>query len=104
MTTACRIGPHEHTLIILLARYVRARIDQLTRHSHSPNSLRLIRKRVNCLIDAGYVEVYRGFSQDGRAPYVYSLSMKGWRYVEEHFGMPIPDRWRPSEVELSDYD
>lgn len=104
MSTAPRIGPHEHKLIILLARYVRARIDQLTRHSYSPNSLRMIRKRVNRLVDAGYVEVYRGFSQDGKPPFVYSLSMKGWRYVEERFGMPIPDRWRPSEAELSDYD
>lgn len=104
MSTACRMGPREHHLMLLLARYVRARVDQLTRHSHSRNSLRYIRAGLNCLAEAGYVDIFKGFSQDGRAPYVYSPSMKGWRYAEDRFGMPIPARWRPSEAELSDYD
>lgn len=52
---------------------MRTRIDQLTRHSYSPNSLRMIRKRINRLVDAGYVEVYRGFSQDGKPPFVYGI-------------------------------
>jgi hypothetical protein len=103
MSTAYRIGPREAELILLLARYVRARVDQLTRHSHSPNSVRAVRKRLNGLVDAGYVDISQGFSQDGKPPFVYSLSMRGWRYAEEQLELPIPARWRPSEAQLTDY-
>jgi hypothetical protein len=103
MTTAPRIGPLEDTLLVLLARYVRATAEQLTRHSWSPNSLRYVRKGLARLVAGGYVEAHTGFSQAGKPPNVYSPAMPGWRYAEEHHGMPIPARWRPSEARITDY-
>ena len=103
MTSAPRIGPVEDKLLVLLARYVRARVDQLTRHSYSPNSLRHVRTSLNRLVDLGYVDANKGFSQGGNPPFVYSPSLEGWRYVEKHHGMPIPSRWKPSEAKITDY-
>lgn len=103
MTTAHRIGPLEDTLLVLLARYVRATAEQLTRHSWSPNSIRHVRKGLARLVEAGYAEAHTGFSQNGKPPFVYSPAMPGWRYAEEHHGMPLPSRWRPSEAQITDY-
>lgn len=103
MTPAPRIGPVEDKLLVLLARYVRATAEQLTRHSYSPNSLRHVRNRVNRLVDLGYVDPHRGFSRGGNPPLVYSPTTLGWRYAEERHGMPVPARWRPSEARLTDY-
>jgi hypothetical protein len=103
MTTAPRIGPLEDRLLVLLARYVRATAEQLTRHSWSLNSIRYVRKGLARLVAAGYVEAQTGFSQNGKPPYVYSPALPGWRYAEDHHGMPIPSRWRPSEAQITDY-
>ena len=103
MITAHRIGPLEDKLLVLLARYVRATAEQLTRHSWSPNSIRYVRKGLARLVEAGYIDANTGFSQSGKPPYVYSPTMLGWRYAEEHHGMPIPARWRPSEARITDY-
>ncbi len=101
--TAHRIGPLDDKLLVLLARYIRATAEQLTRHSYSPNSLRYVRKRLAGLVTAGYVAANIGFSQNGKPPYVYSPTMLGWHYADAHHGMPMPTRWRPSEVQLTGY-
>jgi hypothetical protein len=98
-----RIGPLEDKLLVLLARYIRATAEQLTRHSYSPNSLRYVRKRLAGLVAAGYVAANIGFSQNGKPPYVYSPTMLGWHYADAQHGMPIPARWRPSETQLTGY-
>ena len=103
MSTAHRIGPAHDQLLVLLARYIRATTPQLTRHSYSPNSLRHVRCYLNELKQAGYVDANKGFSQNGPPPFVYSPTMKGWRYAEEQHEMPIPARWRPSEAKLTDF-
>lgn len=103
MSTAHRIGPLEDQLLVLLARYVRATAVQLTRYAYSPNSLRYVRKGLAGLVESGYVEANTGFSQNGKPPYVYSPTLPGWRYAEERHGTPIPSRWRPSEVQITDY-
>src|SRR3712207_5426066 len=100
MTTPLPIGPVEDKLIVFLARYVRATLTQCTRYAHSPTSDSYVRKRLTPLVEAGYVDAYSGFSQDGRPPYVYSPTMEGWRYAHEKHGMPIPKRWRPSEARI----
>jgi hypothetical protein len=102
-TPAHRIGPPEDSLLVVLARYVRATAEQLTRHSYSPNSLRYVRKRLARLVEAGYVDANVGFSQNGKPPNVYSPTMQGWRYAEDRHGLPIPHRWRPSEAQITDY-
>ena len=89
MSPAHRISPTEDNLITILARYVRATAEQCTRHSYSPNSLRFIRQRLTGLVEAGLVERSLGFSQSGKPPFVYSPSMQGWRYAQEHHGLPI---------------
>jgi DNA-binding PadR family transcriptional regulator len=101
--TAHRIGASEDKLIAFLARYVRARADQCTLYAYSPGSLKFVRKKLAALVAAGYVEAYKGFSNSGKPPLVYSPSMKGWRYAEEHHGLPIPKHWRPSEAQLTDF-
>jgi hypothetical protein len=103
MSTAQRIGTVEDNLLVLLGRYVRARADQLTRHSHSKNSLRFVRTRLARMAETGYVQVTTGFSQKGPPPNVYALTTKGWHYVGAHFGMPMPTRWKPSEGAITDY-
>ena len=99
MTSAPRLGPVEDTLLVLLARYVRVTAEEATRHSWSPNSLRHVRKHLNVLVDLGYADVHKGFSQGGNPPLVYSPSTLGWRYAETRHGLPIPARWRPSEAQ-----
>src|SRR4051794_13608087 len=103
MIPAHRIGPQEDDLLVLLARYVRLTVEQATRHSYSPNSLRHVRKYLNHLIEGGYVDAYKAFSRGGNPPIVYSPSLKGWRYVEEHYGLPTPQRWKPSELPRAEY-
>ena len=104
MPTAPRIRAAEEDLLVLLARYVRVTAEQATRHSYSPSSLSHVRSYLNHLIDLGHVDAYRGFSRGGNPPFVYALSLKGWRYVEDHFGMPTPQRWKPGELPRTGYD
>jgi hypothetical protein len=103
MPSVYRIGHTEDNLIVILARYVRATAEQCTRHSYSRDSLSYVRKRLAGLAAAQYVEKHRGFSQNGKPPNVYSPTMQGWRYAQEHHGMPIPTRWRPSEAQITDF-
>lgn len=103
MRIAPRIGPTEDNLLTMLGRYVRATVEQCTRHSYSPNSLRFVRSRLTALVEAEYVAVSLGFSQNGKPPFVYSPTLKGWHYVQDSHGMPIPSRWRPSEAHITDF-
>src|SRR5687768_11850005 len=97
MPSALRISSAQDALLVILARYFRVTLEQAARHSYSANSLPYVRSLLNSMIDQGYIQSYKGFSQGGNPPLVYSPSMKGWHYVEKHHEMPTPNRWRPEE-------
>jgi hypothetical protein len=103
MPSAPRFNAQHDALLVVLARYFRVSLAQAARHSYSPNSLPYVRGLLNDMIDQGYIQSYKGFSQGGNPPLVYSPSIKGWQYVEKHHGMPIPRRWRPEELPRTEY-
>lgn len=103
MPPAHRIGSPEDRLIAFLARYVRATAEQCTRYAYSSSSLAHVRKKLAGLVATGYVDANVGFSTAGKPPYVYSPTMKGWRYAQEYHDLSIPTHWRPSEAQLTDF-
>jgi hypothetical protein len=104
MKPAFRIGLTEDTLLVFLCRYVRATAEQCTRYRFAPSSLGFVRGRLNDLVDHGYVDVHKGFSQDGKPPFVYCPTLKAWDWAKTTHGLPMPQRWRPSEAEITDFN
>jgi hypothetical protein len=104
MPTAFRIGPVEDKLLTFLARYVWATLAQCTRYDWSPNSARHVRRYLQALAAADYVQQTKGFAQTTNVPLVYSPTLRAWRYAEEHYDLPAPRRWRPSEAQWQDYN
>ncbi len=101
--SSLQIVTREDKLIAFLCRYVRATLTQCTRYDYSASSASHVRKILNSLIDAGFVAAHRGFSQDGRPPFVYSPTLKGWQYAKDHHDMPVPARWRAEEAKRQDF-
>ena len=91
------LGKTKRTILLLLARYVFLRADQLCAAAFG-KSLPFIQAHLRELIAAEWLlrAPYLRESDIGKAPYVYTLNTLAWEWVGQQ-GLPTPERFRPSE-------
>jgi hypothetical protein len=91
------LGKTKRTVLLLLARHVFLRADQVTVAAFG-RSLPFVRAHLRELVAAGWVlrAPYLRDGDLGKAPYVYTLNTPGWEWVGQ-LGLPTPVRFRPSE-------
>ena len=91
------LGKTKRTILLLLARHVFLRADQICAIAFG-RSLSFIRQHLRELRDAGWVvhQPYLRDSDIGKAPHIYTLDTPAWEWVR-HLGVPTPIRFRPSE-------
>lgn len=96
-TTPLVLGKTKRTILLLLARHLFLRADQLCTIAFG-RSLPFIQANLRELHAAGWVlrAPYLRDSDVGKAPYVYTLNTPAWEWVAEQ-GLPTPERFRPSE-------
>lgn len=95
-----QLGPADEAMLRSLYRYSHLTVRQVARRlSYARGSIEsLVQPKLKSLSEAGFVHrlVLPRKSQNGRAPYVYTLDSLGRRYLSR-LGEDVSGRYRPSE-------
>jgi hypothetical protein len=91
------LGKPKRTILLLLARYVFLRADQICAAAFG-RSHAFVQAHLRELTAAGWLlrAPYLRDSDLGKAPYVYTLAAPAWDWIGQQ-GLPVPERFRPSE-------
>ena len=96
--TARSLSPADVTILRSFGRYHYLTARQVARLYYAASSLTHVQEKLKRLTDAGYLRInfrYRE-GRSGSSPYIYSLTLKGRRFVEM-LGIEVAYRPTPSE-------